>query len=54
MQQEDVVRIQVKPEQLDEKVERLQYFIEDDKDGKGSIAMAWEKVKVKFYINTTR
>ncbi|MBA2746268.1 MAG: DUF2911 domain-containing protein [Flavisolibacter sp.] len=54
LQQEDVVRIQVKPEQLDEKVERLQYFIEDDKDGKGSIAMAWEKVKVKFYINTTR
>ena len=54
LQKEDVVRIKVKPDQLNEKVERLQYFIEDNKNGKGSIAVAWEKVKVKFYINTTR
>ena len=54
LQSEDIVRIKVKPEQLNEKIERLQYFIEDNKNGKGSIAVAWERVKIKFYINTTR
>lgn len=52
LQKEDVVRIKVKPEQLDEKVERLQYFIEDKKDGKGSITVAWEKVRVAFDMKT--
>ncbi len=52
VQKEDVVRIRVKPEQLDEKVERLQYFIEDKKDGKGSITVAWEKVRVAFDMKT--
>ena len=51
LQKEDVVRIKVKPEQLNEKVERLQYFIEDKKGNKGVIALAWEKVKVFFDIN---
>lgn len=50
LQNEDVVRIKVKPEQLKENVERLQYFIEDKKGGKGTIAVAWEKVKVEFPI----
>ncbi len=50
LQKEDEVRIKVKPEQLNEKVERLQYFIEDKKNGKGMIAVAWEKVKVFFSI----
>lgn len=49
-QKEDVVRIKVKPEQLKKNVERLQYFIEDKKDGKGVIAIAWEKLKIKFEI----
>ncbi len=40
----------MKPEQLDEKVERLQYFIEDKKNGKGLIALAWEKLHVAFDI----
>ena len=47
---DDVVRIKVKPEQLNENVERLQYFIEDKKGGKGTIAVAWEKVKVEFSV----
>ena len=50
LQKEDVVRIKVKPEQLNEKVERLQYFIEDKKGNKGVIAVAWEKVKIFFDI----
>ncbi len=47
---DDVVRIKVKPEQLNENVERLQYFIEDKKGGKGMITVAWEKVKIEFTI----
>jgi hypothetical protein len=54
LQKEDVVRIKVKPQRLKQNTERLQYFIEDKKDGKGSIAVAWEMLKVKFDINTTR
>ena len=54
LQSEDIVRIKVKPEQLNEKVERLQYFIEDNKNGKGIIAMTWELLKVKFEITTIR
>ena len=54
LQKEDVVRIKVKPEKLKQNTERLQYFIEDKKEGKGSIAMAWEMLKVEFDINTTR
>ena len=50
LQQEDIVRIKLKPEQLNENVERLQYYIEEKKDNKGSIAMAWEKLRVKFDI----
>ena len=51
LQQEDIVRIKLKPEQLNENVERLQYYIEEKKDNKGIIAVAWEKVKVFFDIN---
>lgn len=54
LQKEDVVRIKVKPEKLKQNTERLQYFIEDNKNGKGSIAVAWEMLKIKFDINTTR
>ena len=52
LQQEDVVRLKVKPEQLNEKVERLQYFIEDNKGYNGVISVAWEKVKISFGIIT--
>ena len=52
LQQEDVVRLKVKPEQLNEKVERLQYFIEDNKGNNGVISVAWEKVKISFGVIT--
>jgi len=54
LQKEDVVRIKVKPERLKQNAERLQYFIEEKKEGKGSIAVAWEMLKVEFDIHTTR
>ena len=50
LQQEDIVRIKLKPEQLNENVERLQYFIEDKKNDKGMIAVAWEKIRVGFEV----
>jgi len=51
LQTEDVVRIDVQPEQLNENLERLQYYIEEKKENKGIIAVAWEKIKVFFDIN---
>lgn len=51
---EDVVRIKVKPEQLREDVERLQYFIEDKKNGTGIISIAWEKLKVNIEITVKK
>ena len=52
LQKEDIVRIKVKPEKLKQNSERLQYFIEEKKEGNGSISVAWEMLKVKFDINT--
>ncbi len=50
LEKEDIVRIKVKPELLNENMERLQYYIEEKKDNKGVIAMAWEKVKLRFEV----
>ena len=44
---EDVARIKVKPGK-NALTERLQYFIEDNKNGKGTIAVAWEKLRIEF------
>ncbi len=49
--QEDVVRIKVKPIQQNKITERLQYFIEDDKNGNGKIAIAWELLWIEFKLN---
>ena len=46
-EKEDVVRIKVKPEKISH-TERLQYFIELNKNNSGKIAVAWEKLKVEF------
>jgi len=54
LQKEDVVRIKVKPEQLNEKVERLQYFIEDNKNGQGMIAVTWEMLRIEFDLSTKK
>jgi hypothetical protein len=47
---EDLVRVNVKPEKIPH-TERLQYFIEEDKDGNERISVAWEEVKVGLPIN---
>ena len=44
---DDVLRLKVKPIK-NNLTERLQYFIEDNGSGKGTISVAWEKLKVSF------
>ena len=49
---EDVVRIKVKPVKQAKSTERLQYFIKNGAENKGSIAVAWEKLAVTFEVKT--
>lgn len=46
-EKDDVVRLKVKPEKI-KHTERLQYFVEIKDKGKGSIAVAWESLRVKL------
>ncbi|OLY94531.1 Protein of unknown function [Cnuella takakiae] len=46
---DDIVRVQVKPEKTNH-LERLQYFIEPSAKSKGSLSVAWEKVKATVPI----
>lgn len=46
-EKDDIVRMKVKPLKA-EHTERLQYFVEVKKDNTGTIAVAWEKIKVEF------
>lgn len=46
---DDVLRLNVRP-MKNKPTERLQYFIEDKGEGKGSIVLAWEKLKISFDI----
>lgn len=48
-EKEDMVRIKVKP-MKNVHTERLQYFIRDNGNRKGTISVAWEKLKVSFPI----
>lgn len=48
-QKDDVVRVNIKPK-TNKHTERLQYFIEDKGNGKGTITMAWEEVKIDFDV----
>ena len=52
-EKEDVVRLKVKPIKVPH-IERLQYFIEDGKNGKGKIVVAWEKVKLEMPISIVK
>lgn len=47
---DDVIRIKVKPEMQNDVTERLQYFIKNIGSNKGTIAVAWEKVRVEFNV----
>ena len=49
-QTEDIVRIEVKPVQQKTIIQRLQYFILDNGNNKGTIAMVWEKLRIAFEI----
>lgn len=46
----DVVRVKVKPKK-NEHIERLQYFIDEHKDGRSVIAVAWQEIKVELPVN---
>lgn len=44
---EDIIRVKVRPKKNGH-IERLQYFIENEKDNNGKIAVAWEKIRIEF------
>lgn len=46
-EKEDIVRIKVKPMSI-EHTERLQYFIETGKGNTGTIAVAWETIRIEL------
>jgi hypothetical protein len=48
-EKDDIVRVKVKPAENTYK-ERLQYFIELNKDNTVRITMVWEKLKIEFEI----
>ena len=51
LKKEDIVRIKVKPIKQKKVLERLQYFIENGKNGNGKIAIAWELLRLEFEIS---
>lgn len=48
LEKEDVVRIEVKPQEQAIPTERLQYYITTGMGNNGSIVIAWEKLKIEF------
>jgi hypothetical protein len=48
-EKDDVVRLKVKPKK-NAFTERLQYFVENNRKGNGTIAVAWEKMKISFDV----
>ncbi len=46
-EKEDMVRIKVKPKKVPH-MERLQYFLHSDNEDNGTIAVAWETIKLEF------
>jgi len=45
---EDMVRIKIKPKKQNNSIERLQYYIQNGSNKKGTIAIAWEKIRIEF------
>ena len=52
-EKDDVVRLKVKPVKVPH-TERLQYFIDEGKNGEGKIAVAWEQVRVEMPFKLTK
>ncbi len=53
-EQDDVVRVKMKPEMEDTNQERLRYAIEADSNTEGEIVFYWEKVEVSLPVSTSR
>ena len=51
-EKDDIVRVKVKPKK-NEHTERLQYFIEIKQGNTGTIAVAWEKLRIEFPFSIT-
>lgn len=49
-QENDALRVQVKPRPAPEPVERLRFTIEDITDTSGEVVLAWEKLEVPFKV----
>lgn len=49
-QENDVLRIQVKPRPAPAPVERMRFTIEDVTDNSANVVMAWEKLEVPFAV----
>ncbi len=47
-QAQDVIRLELKPEALDQVQETLEYYVEPLGENKGRISFAWDKTKVSF------
>ena len=52
-EKDDVVRLKVKPKKNDY-TERLQYFIETEKNKNINISVAWEQVKIEFELEIVK
>jgi hypothetical protein len=52
-EKDDIVRIKVKPQSINH-LERLQYFIEPGTNNKGTISVAWEKIKISFPVTVLK
>ncbi|RFM29001.1 DUF2911 domain-containing protein [Deminuibacter soli] len=50
-QDEDALRVKVKPQQLSNSVEWLQYTFENETPASATIALSWEKWKIPFKID---
>lgn len=49
-EQEDIVRIQVKPIELESPQEQLKYEVVNGTKGEATISLSWEKIKVSFTV----
>lgn len=49
-EQEDVVRIKVKPTALESSQEQLKYEVVNSAKGEATISLSWEKIKVSFIV----
>lgn len=49
---EDVLRVKVKPQPIDQHIERLTYSFTDQTETGATVALSWEKLRIPFKIET--